>query len=143
MTTVPGAVLSGSTSVALVRIWRAMAVSRRTLRVGSVQDTLQREDPPAGEIGYALHHRDHDDDEDQAGEHVPVAQDAARDIQLETDAAAAEDTERHGGAEVDVEGVKDVGDDGGGHLRQHAVADDLQAATAGRGDRLERSRIDL
>src|SRR5262245_36429191 len=102
----PRMVRWGSTILALLRMWRSML-----FELG-----FQREDPPPNMIGNALHEVNHDDDDEEAGQHVAVAEHAAGHVQLEADPSAAEHTERDRSPEIDVEGVEDVGHDGRRHL---------------------------
>src|SRR5262245_10359238 len=94
-------------------------------------------------VCHAFHEIDQNHNENQAGEHVFVAQHAACYVQFESDTAAAKHSQGHGSSEVDIESIKTIGHDRGQSLRQHRVADDLQTVSAGSGYGFRRAMIDV
>jgi hypothetical protein len=94
-------------------------------------------------VGHPLHAGDEEDDEQNEREGVRIAQNLHRQLEFEADAAASVDSERDGGAKVDIEGIEGTAHHHRQHLGHDGVPDDLPASGTYEIHRLARSRLDL
>lgn len=81
------------TSCRLTPSFLAWTTSQDAEPIESPQIRVYQKELPATIVGETLRHVDQDHDQDETREHVLVPQNAARDVEFETDASSAEDAE--------------------------------------------------